>query len=167
MGEGLVGSSPRHQPIPGTLPAPREPSGGKEVQGRSSPENTVRAGEGRGMCSGGPPALEDSYGPPLLSRIGQGRGHGAVHSTGERVGPGRRAGARAAHTPSALLPGHLFAFNTIQRGKNGGRGQKKRKNPTAKTLYKKTPPAELSNSEPMVGGGGRVAQPAGHWLAIA
>lgn len=42
-------------------------------------------------------------------------------------GQGGRVGACAAHVPSALLPGCLFTFNTIQRKKMGVGDRKKKK----------------------------------------
>ena len=101
-----------------------------------------------------PPALEDDKRPPLLSHIWAGRAGGPFTVQVSIWGWGGRDGASPAtctRASSTLLPRRLLCFNTFQRGKNGGGAEKRRKNLTAKTSYKKSPPTELSASEPSQG----------------
>lgn len=126
-------------------PRPRRPPGclwgGKELPshpGEVGVDRSLKTPRGPERAAGPRPAQETPR-PPLLSPAGGGRG---LHS-GRGV-PGGAAGGptrpRALRSPP---PGACFAFNTIGRWGLGGE-KKKKKKPTAKTLYKKTP--ELSRA---------------------
>lgn len=98
------------------------------MQGESGLENTKgREGGGAQVCSRVPQLWKTAMSSSPESHWAGTMGTRPFTVQLSLYGQGGRVGACAAHVPSALLPGCLFTFNTIQRKKMGVGDRKKKK----------------------------------------